>query len=257
MGETDPCMEVRMADRAYRFAFKRLDVYRLAVEHFQWTCAVVDRMPKGPFVVVRQAVGASLSIMGNIGEGTGRSRKYGEVEQHFRYAQGSTFEAATHLDAFRALKVIDAGEYDAAEQRLARIAAMITALMRRQRDQKGYERRRRTPDRRSEANASSRTSAERTPRGHAVTEEDRTSATRTRQGRAATAADRPTRPALDTRPSPPYLPYSLTRWINQTARTRPWPTRTPKNESSTQPTPCSSGKGRRAPGCRRSPTRPV
>lgn len=117
----------------YQFGFKRLDVYQEAVAHFDWTCEVVRRMPNGPWRMVNQAVSASLSIMGNIGEANGRDKKHGEVEQHYRYSQGSTFESATHLDAFASLKVITDDEYNAEEQRLARIAAMLTKLMQRQR----------------------------------------------------------------------------------------------------------------------------
>ena len=119
--------------RDYQFGFKRLDVYRAAVEHFEWTCEVVTRMPKGPFRVTDQAVGASLSVMGNIGEAHGRESRAGEIEQHYRYAQGSTFECATHLDALSALGVISDEEYNAAEARLARIAMMLTRLIQKQR----------------------------------------------------------------------------------------------------------------------------
>ena len=124
-----------MAKR-YRFSFKRLDVYRAAVEHFDWTCAVLARSPKVPFKVNNQSVGASLSIMGNIGEAHGRETKVGEIEQHYRYAQGSTFESATHLDAFSALKLITDDEYNAEEERLARIAMMLTRLIQKQRRRK-------------------------------------------------------------------------------------------------------------------------
>ncbi|HSH44548.1 MAG TPA: four helix bundle protein, partial [Longimicrobiales bacterium] len=58
--------------RRYRFRFKGLDVYQAAVEHFTWVAEVVGRRPKGPFVVTNQVLGASLSIVGNIGEANGR-----------------------------------------------------------------------------------------------------------------------------------------------------------------------------------------
>ncbi|HUG40800.1 MAG TPA: four helix bundle protein [Longimicrobiales bacterium] len=144
-----------MAKR-YRFSFKRLDVYRAAVEHFDWTARVVARMPKGPFKVIDQAVGASLSVMGNIGEAHGRDAKAGEIEQHYRYAQGSTFESATHLDAFSALGVITDEEYNAEEDRLARIAMMLTRLMQKQRRRRRELRRLRW---REEAPATLRTPA--------------------------------------------------------------------------------------------------
>lgn len=119
--------------KVYRFGFKRLDVYQVAVEHFEWTCDIVARSSKVPFKVVNQSVGASMSVMGNIGEAHGRETKPGETEQHYRYAQGSTFESATHLDAFSALKLIDDDEYNAEEERLARIAMMLTRLIQKQR----------------------------------------------------------------------------------------------------------------------------
>jgi four helix bundle protein len=131
-----------MAKR-YRFSFKRLDVYRAAVEHVDWTCRVVQRLPKGPFVMVNQAVSASLSAVGNIAEASGPQKRPGEVEQHLRNAQGSTFESAAHLDAFASFGVIDDDEYNAEEERLARIGAMLTRLMQRQR----RIRRRRKPPR--------------------------------------------------------------------------------------------------------------
>ncbi len=124
--------EARMED-GNEFRFKRLDVYRLAAEHFEWICEVVRRMPRGPFKVTEQALGASLSIMGNLGEANGRDRQPREVQQHYRYALSSTFEAATHLDALAALGVIDDAEREAAEERLSRIAAMIRRLAQRQR----------------------------------------------------------------------------------------------------------------------------
>ncbi|MBW3555233.1 MAG: four helix bundle protein [Gemmatimonadetes bacterium] len=119
--------------KRYRFGFKRLDVYRAAVEHFEWTCTVVQRMPKGPWKVTDQAVGAALSVMGNIGEAHGRDARAGEIEQHYRYAQGSAFESATHLDAFAALGAISDEEYNREEDRLTRIAMMLTRLMQKQR----------------------------------------------------------------------------------------------------------------------------
>ncbi len=119
-------------ESGYGFRFKRLDVYRLAVEHFEWTCEVARRMPRGPFKVTNQAMGAALSIMGNIGEANGRDERPGEAEQHYRYALGSACEAAAHVDAFAALRVIDDAEHQAAEERLSRIAPMLRSLGQRQ-----------------------------------------------------------------------------------------------------------------------------
>jgi four helix bundle protein len=179
--------------RSYRFRFKTLDVYRLAVEHFHWTCAVVDRMPKGPWEVTRQAVSAALSIMGNVGEANGRGPKAGEVRQHYRYAQGSTYEAATHLDAFAALKVIDDDEYNAAEHRLQRIAAMLTSGMKRQRRQPAAARRRPPAQRAlraSEASPGARP-PERGPGASGASHRDRPPAQPGRHSERSEPGDRP------------------------------------------------------------------
>ena len=153
-----------MAKR-YRFRFKRLDVYQLAVDHFVWTMKVVQRMPNGPYAVTNQFLGASLSIMGNVGEANGRGAKAGEVAQHYRYAQGSTFESATHVDAMSAMDVISDDEYNEAEDRLARIGSMLTRLGQRARRErtKVVDAERRGAARQGAAAVADRTRAERGP----------------------------------------------------------------------------------------------
>jgi four helix bundle protein len=136
----NPVKEVVMAKR-YRFRFKTMDVYQAAVDHFAWTVKTVGRLPRGPFAVPNQVVGASLSILGNIAEANGREKQPGEVEQHYRYAQGSTFESAGYLDALSALEVIDDDEYNGQEERLSGIAAMLTGLMQSHRRRRPLEKR--------------------------------------------------------------------------------------------------------------------
>jgi four helix bundle protein len=128
-----------MAKR-YRFRFKSLDVYQAAVQHFAWTVQVLSRLPRGPFAIPNQAIRASLSIVGNVAEANGRGKEAGEVEQHYRYAQGSTFEAASHLDVLAALGALTDEEYNAEEDHLARIAAMLSRLMQIQRDRRPQKR---------------------------------------------------------------------------------------------------------------------
>lgn len=112
-----------MMAKTYRFNFKRLDVYRAAVEHFGWVVEVVGGMPRAPFSLTNQFLGAPLSIMANIGEADGREKKPGETEQHYRYAQGSTYESAAYLDALSEMRAIDDAEYNLREENLARIEA--------------------------------------------------------------------------------------------------------------------------------------
>jgi four helix bundle protein len=118
--------------RIYRFNFKRLDVYRGAVDHFAWTFEVMARIPTAPYVLRNQILGAALSIPANIAEANGRDKQPGEAEQHYRYAQGSIYESAAYLDSLAAMNVIDDDEYNQREQSLAGIAAMTSRLMHRQ-----------------------------------------------------------------------------------------------------------------------------
>jgi hypothetical protein len=65
-----------------RFNFKKLDVYRAAVEHYAWSVGVVARLPTSPFAFRSQVLGAALSIAANIAEANGRDMRAGEAEQH-------------------------------------------------------------------------------------------------------------------------------------------------------------------------------
>ena len=112
-----------------RFNFKRLDVYREAIDHFAWTVQVVARMPTAPFAIRNQVLGAALSVVANIAEGSGREKRPGEAEQHYRYALGSTYESAAFLDALAAMEVITGHERDTQETKLDRIAGMLSRLM--------------------------------------------------------------------------------------------------------------------------------
>jgi four helix bundle protein len=118
--------------KEYRFNFKNLDVYQAAIDHFAWAVHVVADLRKAPFGIRDQILGAALSVPANVAEANGRDRKPGEAEQHYRYAQGSTYESAAFLDALAAMNAIDDDEYNLREQNLARIASMLHRLSRNQ-----------------------------------------------------------------------------------------------------------------------------
>jgi four helix bundle protein len=115
--------------RVYRFDFKRLDVYQAALLHFGWCMEVAGRVPRDGKVLVWQMLRAALSLILNIGEAGGR-RRPGESAQYLRVAQGSAHECAALLDALAVAGVIDDDAYNAQEQLLARIGAMLTAMIR-------------------------------------------------------------------------------------------------------------------------------
>jgi four helix bundle protein len=113
-----------------RFGFKRLDVYQAALAFWQWALRVATRIPRNRFFVTDQFLRAALSISLNIAEGAG-NKTPAEAANHCRHASGSTTECAALLDSLLAMKVISEKEYDEQEERLARIAAMLTGLMQR------------------------------------------------------------------------------------------------------------------------------
>ena len=109
-----------------RFDFKKLDVYQGALAHFGWCVEVAKRIPWHQKVVPNQMFRAGVL---NIGEAGGR-RSGGESAQHLRYAQGSVYESAAMLDALHVMGVIDDEAYNRQEELLARVGAMLTAMIR-------------------------------------------------------------------------------------------------------------------------------
>jgi len=113
-----------------RFGFKRLDVHQAALAFWQWVLRVATRIPRNRFFVTDQFLRAALSISLNIAESAG-NKTPGEAANHCRHASGSTTECAALLDSLLAMGVISEKEYDEQEERLARIAAMLTRLLQR------------------------------------------------------------------------------------------------------------------------------
>jgi four helix bundle protein len=111
------------------FRFKDLDVYQESLDHFLWTVEVTASIQWRYRRLVDQAVGSSLSTLGNVGEASGRRLKPAEAAQHYRYAQGSAHESAAYLDALAGVVEMDAEVYAHREQQLARIGAMLSRLI--------------------------------------------------------------------------------------------------------------------------------
>ena len=118
--------------RAIQFDFKTLDVYQAADDFFAWAVEVTGRIPWRFRAVGDQFIDAAVSIIGNLGESSGRLRMPGEASQHLRYAQGSTHECAAYLDALVSIGVIDEEARNDREAQLARIGSMITKMIVRQ-----------------------------------------------------------------------------------------------------------------------------
>jgi four helix bundle protein len=185
--------------KQYRFRLKSLDVYQAAVQQVSWTVQVMGRLPRGPFVIPNQVVGASLSILGNVAEANGREKQPGEAEQDYRYAQGSTYESAAYLDALSALDVIDDDEHNFQEAQLDRIAAMLTRLMQTQRRRKEFNASSQQP-RGPQARAQGRAAAPTPSRPQAAPPNSREAAPK--RSRPQAAASKSDARSAERRPSP-------------------------------------------------------
>jgi four helix bundle protein len=119
--------------KVHRFDFKKLDVYRAALAHFEWCLGVAPRVSRDRKVLVWQMLRSALSLLLNLGEAGGR-RAPRESAQFLRIARGSAFECAAVLDALSLMGVIDDEAYNAQEELLARIGAMLTTMIRKKTD---------------------------------------------------------------------------------------------------------------------------
>ncbi len=115
---------------ATRFGFKRPDVYQAAMEFWIWSLQVAERIPRNRYFVTDQFLRAALSIKLNVAESAGNKTPT-EAGYHCRVASGSATECAALLDTLLTMKVINGAEYEAKEELLARIVAMLTKMKQR------------------------------------------------------------------------------------------------------------------------------
>ncbi len=109
------------------FGFERLDVYQLALRFVVSASRIIDRFPKGQAALADQLRRASMSIVLNIAEGSGRIGR-ADAARHVAIARGSAMECAAILDICRVLELTGADELNAGRGMLARIVQMLTRL---------------------------------------------------------------------------------------------------------------------------------
>jgi len=105
------------------FGFRKLDVYRCAVEALPLAYQSAERADAD---TRRQFKRAALSISLNIAEGT--RRRDDDQRQFYRIARGSALECAAVLDALRVLGLVTEAETAPLEELLVRIVAMLTKM---------------------------------------------------------------------------------------------------------------------------------
>ena len=88
-----------------QLSHERLDVYQKSTRFLALTAAILDNLPKGNATLSDQLKRASLSIILNIAEATGRTSR-ADNRRHFAIACGSALECAAVLDACRILELV-------------------------------------------------------------------------------------------------------------------------------------------------------
>ena len=109
--------------------FKKLDVYKCAIEFLALATEIVERLPRGHARLASQFDDASMSIALNIAEAVGKVTERDQAK-FFSIARGSAMECGAILDVCSIRSLIDRERADRGEQLLIRLAQMLTKLSR-------------------------------------------------------------------------------------------------------------------------------
>jgi four helix bundle protein len=117
------------SDIARMLTYKKLDVYRCAIDLLALALAVLEarRAWRGNAILADQLRRAALSIPLNIGEGAGKSTPPDQTK-HYVIARGSAMECGAIFDAALVLKLVDEETAGRAEDLVTRIVGMLTKM---------------------------------------------------------------------------------------------------------------------------------
>ena len=109
--------------------FKKLDVYRCAIQLLALTAEVLDALArsKGNAVLADQLKRAALSVPLNIAEGAGRLTPPDQTK-HYVIARGSAMECSAIHDAALVMKLVDDATANRADELATRIVGMLTKM---------------------------------------------------------------------------------------------------------------------------------
>ncbi|MFQ5595963.1 MAG: four helix bundle protein [Anaerolineae bacterium] len=114
------------------FKFERLDVWKKGIEYVDAMFEIADGLPQRyQFSLGEQLRRASLSIVNNIAEGTGRDNP-NEARYFFGIAKGSVYETVNIMVIIGRRGHLEREAYREQYQTADDLAAMITGLMRAQ-----------------------------------------------------------------------------------------------------------------------------
>ena len=112
---------------AMKFNHENLDVYRVALEFLAFTYEILQNIPSGYSFLSDQFKRASLSIVLNIAEGSGKvDRK--EQTRFYKISRGSANESTAILDALQIFQLISKDEQEKGRSLLFRIICMLSKM---------------------------------------------------------------------------------------------------------------------------------
>jgi len=109
-------------------SFRKLDVYRCAIEFLALTAEAAEQVPRGN-AALDQLRRAAASIPLNIAEAADRTGQ-ADAARTYAIARGSAMECAAVLDALSVLKIVDVTTKQRGDELLERVVAMLTKLCR-------------------------------------------------------------------------------------------------------------------------------
>jgi four helix bundle protein len=110
-------------------AFEKLDVYKRSLDFVIQASNAIESLPKGQSSLANQFRRASMSIVLNIAESSGRMRE-GDAGQHIAIARGSAMECAAILDICKVLKLVEYEKLHEARDLIVRIVQMLSKMSR-------------------------------------------------------------------------------------------------------------------------------
>lgn len=111
------------------FGHEKFRPYQASLEFLTLTQAIVERQPDGKAYLLDHLRRASLSILLNIAEGTGRRTEIDRL-RFYGMARGSAMECAAVLDAMTVLRMIDEKIRDEGKGVLREIVAILVVVER-------------------------------------------------------------------------------------------------------------------------------
>jgi four helix bundle protein len=110
-----------------KLAHETLDVYQCSTRFLALAKKVLEQIPRGHAPLVDQLRRASVSILLNIAEGSGKVSSVDKAK-FYSIARGSSMECGAALDACQILELSDEAITTEAKELLVRIVSMLSKM---------------------------------------------------------------------------------------------------------------------------------